>query len=160
GDFTARINYANRFDTGGVQYEIESYPHISKTFYGYIGFGYSADTLVFPKLRGGASLFTRLPKAFETETGIRFLYFNENVLMYTIYVGKYYRNYLFGTRMFFVPSSTGTSSNYSILARYYWGGIDDYVGFIAGYGISPDNAETLPQFRSATKLKTYRVELM
>ncbi|HZX59621.1 MAG TPA: tetratricopeptide repeat protein, partial [Mucilaginibacter sp.] len=33
GSIIGFVNYANRFNTNGVQYEIDAYPHISKTFY-------------------------------------------------------------------------------------------------------------------------------
>ena len=48
GTVIGRINYANRFRSNGVQGELEAYPHISKTFYGYVNFGYSGDEGIFP----------------------------------------------------------------------------------------------------------------
>lgn len=159
GAFTARLNYANRFNTSGLQYEVEAYPIFSKTFYGYINLGYSQDVGVFPKWRSGASLYINLPKAFETEIGLRYLYFNTDVFVYTLYVGKYVNSFLFGARTFLTPNSTSIAQSYSALARYYFGGIDDYIGFNLGAGISPDDRRVNIQLNSIYKLRTYTGEL-
>jgi YaiO family outer membrane protein len=81
----------------GLQYELESYPRFSKTFYAYANIGYSDNVGVFPKWKAGASLYANLPKAFEAELGIRYLYFNSAAYIYTLYIGKYYKSFLFGT---------------------------------------------------------------
>ena len=61
GSIIPRINYANRFETHGVQYEMDFYPKISKRFYGYLNYGFSqAD--IFPDHRAGAELYANLPK--------------------------------------------------------------------------------------------------
>ena len=76
GSIIGRINYANRFGKNGVQYEVDAYPHISKTFYAYANFGYSENVGVFPQWRAGFSLYANLPRSFELELGSRFLYFS------------------------------------------------------------------------------------
>jgi YaiO family outer membrane protein len=139
GTIIARINYANRFNTNGVQGEVDAYPHISKTFYSYINFGYSEDVGVFPKFRGGFSLYANLPKSFEAEIGMRYLYFTSPTSIYTTYIGKYYKNFLFGARTYITPSNSSVSQSYSLSARYYLKGADDYIGLTAGSGISPDD---------------------
>jgi YaiO family outer membrane protein len=159
GAFTARINYANRFNTNGLQYEAEAYPIISRRFYGYLNVGYSDNIGVFPKWKAGASLYSNLPKAFEAELGIRYLYFNSNTFIYTAYLGKYLGSFLIGARTYLAPSKTNIAENYSGIIRYYYGGIDDYIGLMAGAGISPDDRQTNVQLNNSYKLKTYRVEL-
>lgn len=159
GSFTARVNYANRFNRTGLQYELESYPRFSRTFYGYLNVGYSEEVGVFPKWRAGASLFTNLPKAFESELGIRYLYFNSDVLVYTAYLGKYFRSFLFGARTFLTPHANNISQAYIVMMRYYYGSIDDYVGLNLGAGVSPDDRRVNVQLNSAYKLRSYNAEL-
>jgi YaiO family outer membrane protein len=159
GPLTARVNYANRFNTNGLQYELESYPVFSKTFYAYLNTGYSDDVGIFPKWKAGASLYANLPKAFETEIGIRYIYFSSSVFVYTLYVGKYYKSFLLGARTYLTPVASNISQSYSVMARYYYGGIDDYIGLNIGAGISPDDRRVNIQLNSAYKLRTYTAEL-
>lgn len=165
GSFTARINYANRFAHNGLQYELESYPRFSKTFYAYAAVAYSADTFgVFPKWRLGGSLYANLPRAFEAEAGIRYLYFagdTDGSDFYTLYLGKYYKHFLFGARVYLTPSDVATSQSYNAMVRYYFGGIDDYLNFLVGYGISPDDRNTATLININTgDLTTYKGEVI
>lgn len=159
GPVTAKINYANRFKTSGLQYELEAYPRFSKVFYTYLNIGYSSDITVFPKWRAGASLYANLPKAFEVEAGLRYLYFNTNTFIYTLYVGKYYNNFLFGARTYLTPAINNIAESYSVLGRYYYKGVDDYVGIMLSTGISPDDRRVNVQLYNNYKLRTYSCEL-
>lgn len=154
GSFIARVNYANRFNTNGTQLELEAYPHISKTFYCYVNAGYSNSTSVFPSWRGGFSLYANLPKSFELEGGWRYLYFSKPTNILTAYLGKYYKNYLFGVRTYLVPGGIGLSQSYNAFGRYYFGGADDYLELLLGTGISPDERSTNQLI--ASHLKTYK----
>ena len=146
GSVIARINYANRFSSNGLQAEVDAYPHISKTFYGYLNFGYSGDVGVFPGYRAGVSLYANLPKSFEGELGIRYLYFTSGTKIYTASLGKYWSNFLFTARTYLTPSSTDISQSYNFSARYYLKGADDYIGLSVGSGISPDDNSQNIQF--------------
>jgi YaiO family outer membrane protein len=159
GSFTARINYANRFKNSGVQYEIDAYPRINKTFYSYVSFGYSGDVGVFPKYRAGASLYINLPKSFEAEVGTRYLYFSDATWIYTLYLGKYYKSWLFGARTYLTPSANNISQSYNVMARYYYGGADDYLHFNIGTGISPDDRPSAILLNSNYKLQSNRASL-
>lgn len=162
GSVTGRINYANRFKENGVQYEIEAYPHISKTFYSYISAGYSDKIGVFPHWRGGFSLYANLPKSYEAELGFRYLQFSgDPTWIYTGYLGKYYKSWLFGLRTYLTPSTyiNTVSASYTVSARYYYGGADDVIGFNVGYGISPDDRFNAIQLDSKVKLVSYKAGL-
>lgn len=159
GAFTARVNYANRFATEGLQYELESYPRFSKTFYGYLNMGYSDNNVVFPKWKAGASLFANLPRAFEAELGVRYLYFNKDIFMYTLYAGKYYNSFLFGARTFLTPQTSYIAQTYSVMARYYFGGPNDYIGVLLGSGLSPDDVRSNVQLNSGYKMRNYNGEI-
>lgn len=139
GSVIGMINYANRFHTNGVQAEINAYPHISNTFYCYLDGGYSNNLPVFPTWRGGFSLYANLPKSFEGDIGFRYLYFSSATWIYTASVGKYYKDWWFNLRTYLVPENPGLSNSYTLTARYYFGGADDYLAGSVGTGISPDD---------------------
>ncbi len=163
GSITGRITYANRFKTNGYQYELEAYPRISNTFYSYVGLGYSDQVGVFPQWRGGFSLYANLPKSYEAELGVRYLKFTGSpTWVYTGYLGKYYKSWLFGARTYITPSNfTSTvSSSYNISARYYYASADDMLGFNVGYGISPDDRFNAIQINGNTKLISYKAGII
>lgn len=162
GTIIGRFNYANRFASNGYQFELEAYPRISKTFYSYAGFGYSDNVGVFPHYRGGFSLYANLPKSYEAELGFRYLKFSgDPTWVYTAYLGKYYKSWLFGARTYITPSTfTNTvSASYNLSARYYFGGADDMFGANLGYGISPDDRYNAIQIDSKVRLISYKAGL-
>ncbi|MDP4285531.1 MAG: YaiO family outer membrane beta-barrel protein [Bacteroidota bacterium] len=146
GTVIARMNYANRFGSNGIQGEVDAYPHISKTFYAYVNFGYSGNVGVFPNYRAGFSLYANLPNSFEGEVGMRYLYFSSATNIYTASIGKYYKSFLFTARTYLTPSVGTISQSYSLAARYYLRGADDYIGLTMGTGISPDDNNQNIQF--------------
>ncbi len=158
GSVIARINYAKRFGTSGLQGEVDAYPHISKTFYGYLNFGYSGDVGIFPEYRAGFSLYANLPKSFEGEVGLRYLYFTSATKIYTASLGKYWKSFLFTARTYITPSTTDVSQSYSIAARYYIKGADDYIGLSLGTGISPDdNNQNIQYSNKQNKLASKKI---
>ncbi len=162
GSITGHINYANRFRDNGVQYELEAYPHISKMFYSYLDLGFSDNVGVFPHWRGGFSLYANLPKSYEAELGIRYLQFSgDPVFIYTAYLGKYYKSWLFSARTYLTPGTfTNTvSASYSVSAKYYYGSADDVIGLVLGYGISPDDRFNSIQLDNTVKLISYKAGL-
>lgn len=138
GSFIARLNYADRFSTTGIQPEIDYYPSIADGWYGYLNFGY-ADSFIFPEYRGGAELHKSLPKAFEVSAGFRYLKFqNSEVIIYTGTITKYQGNWLFTIRPYLTPSDVGVSRSVNMRARRYFAGPDDYITFRGGFGFSPE----------------------
>ncbi|HVW61289.1 MAG TPA: YaiO family outer membrane beta-barrel protein, partial [Puia sp.] len=158
GTVTGRLNYANRFRSGGVQGELEAYPHLSHLFYGYLNFGYSADEGLFPRYRAGASLYVNLPSAFEADGGLRYLYFGSNTWIYTFSIGKYYKNFWFNGRAYLTPGGSALSQSFTVTGRWYFGGADDYLSLAAGTGISPDDRSNSQQLASTYALRSHKVE--
>lgn len=156
GSVIGRVNYANKFASNGVQFELEAYPRLSKTFYMYVGAGVSNQVGIFPKFRTGASLYANLPKSFEGEIGFRQLYFSDNLFMYTGSVGKYFHNFWFNMRTFITPSSSNISHSYTGTVRYYTKGANDFIGFQIGTGISPEDNRNNLLDRSPYKMKTFK----
>lgn len=141
GSFIGRINYANRFNSNGLQFELDAYPRLGKNLQAYINGGYSKNVGVFPKYRAGLSIYASLPLSFEAEAGVRYLTFGEDTWIYTASVGKYYKNYWFNFRTYVSPSFSKISKSFSLTTRYYYGGSDDYLSLRIGTGLSPDNPQ-------------------
>lgn len=149
GPIIPRINYSNRFETHGVQYEIDFYPKFSKTFYGYLNYGISKSP-IYPKHRAGAELYANWPKSMELSVGMRHLGFDEtSANIITGSVGLYTGNYYFSLRPYITPGSSeqmGVSGN--LLARRYFRDGENYLGVNAGIGYSPE----LKQLRDGDQL--------
>lgn len=157
GSFIARINYANRHTQNGVQFEVDAYPRISKTFYAYTNVGYSPDMPVFPKFRAGFSLYANLPESFEADAGFRYLNFDNSTWIYTVALGKYYKNFWFNARTYLTPSVSRISQSYTITTRYYMKGADNYFSFFIGQGISPDDRTQVSQLNNIYKLQSKKI---
>jgi YaiO family outer membrane protein len=139
GSVAARVNYANRFKMNGAQFEMDAYPRISDLFYAYVNLGISEDEGIFPQYRAGFSLYANLPAAFEADAGFRILAFDDTTWIYTLGVGKYYKNFWFNFRTYLTPSSSSVSQSYALTTRYYLAGADDFLSLKLGTGISPDD---------------------
>ncbi len=155
GTIIGIVNYANRFNSNGLQYEIDAYPHISKTFYAYVSEAYSGNVGVFPKYRTGVSLYANLPNSFEGEAGFRYLHFTGDTWLYTLSLGKYYKNFWFNFRTYLTPSYNSISQSYSFHARYYTGGADDYFSFGIGTGVSPDDPRNIILLNNGNNYKLH-----
>ena len=154
GSVTGRVNYANRFATNALQFEVDAYPRINNMFYGYLNGGISDNEGIFPQYRAGASLNANLPKAFEAELGIRMLSFNgEETWSYVGAVGKYYANWWFNFRTYITPDSDSVTSSFMLTTRYYLGGADDYLSLRLGTGISPDDPSNNILYNNAINFK-------
>jgi YaiO family outer membrane protein len=160
GAWGVRVNVANRFQTPGLQYEIDLYPRLSKRFYMYLNGGYGDHIEVFPKWRAGASLFSNLPSAFEAELGARYLYYTSNAVFFTGYVGKYYKRFLFGARTYITPETNTFSNTMGLSARYYFGGADDYISLAGSRGISVDDRRFITNLYGGGKQPSYFGELL
>lgn len=157
GSVILKANYANKFAENGMQFEMEAYPRLSKTFYMYVGAGYSGAVGIFPKFRTGASLYANLPKSFEGEIGFRQLYFSNSIWMYTASIGKYYKNFWFNLRTYITPGNENISQSYTGTVRYYTKGANDYFSFQLGTGISPEESINSLLQNETYKLKTYKI---
>ncbi|MGI9548121.1 MAG: YaiO family outer membrane beta-barrel protein [Flavobacteriaceae bacterium] len=139
GKIIPRINYANRFDTHGLQYELDFYPVLSKTFYGYLNYGYSAAD-IFPSHRLGVELFSNLPKGKEASLGIRYMDFlDTKTTIFTGSFGLYKGNYYVSIRPYVTPNpegSTGVSG--SLTARKYLKTKEQYMGLMFNGGFIPE----------------------
>ena len=142
GSLIARVNYANRFSTNGVQVEADAYPRLNKNVYLYLNAGYS-DATIFPAWRFGGEAFTSLPSAWEASLGFRQLRFSGvPVTLFTGAVGKYIGNYWFSLRPYVRSKEGGLSASAGLTARRYFEDGDHWVGAAASYGSSPTDRIT------------------
>lgn len=148
GPVIGRVSYADRGMSDGAQFEIESYPRISKKVYSYMNLGFSPNSNVFPGFKAGASFYYNLPRGWELEGGGRLLHFNENVYVGIVGLGKYLGNYLFNARSFISANNGAVSQSYFLSARRYFGEKNNYVMLQLGTGTSPDENRNLLLKRS------------
>lgn len=142
GSLIARVNYADRFATTGVQVEADAYPRLSDDVYLYLNAGYSGAS-IFPKWRFGGEAFTSLPGAWEASLGFRQLRFGgAPVTLFTGAVGKYVGNYWFSLRPYLRQKESGLSASAGLTVRRYFEDGDHWVGAAASYGSSPTDRIT------------------
>ena len=145
GRVIPRINYSNRFGTNAIQYELDLYPRISNTLYGYVNYGYS-DSELYPNHRGALEIFANLPKAMEVSLGARYLQFTDSdATLFTGSFGLYRGNYYLSIRPYLtVVDSRSPAVSGSLAARKYLTDNLHFLGLRASYGYSPE----LRQLRS------------
>lgn len=142
GTFIARVNYAHRFATDGLQVEADAYPRVSDKVYLYFNAGYSGAT-VFPAWRSGAEVFTALPAAWEASVGVRQLRFNGvPVTMLTGALGKYAGNYWISLRPYLRRRDGTTSATTTLQARRFFEDGDHWFGAVVTAGGSPTERVT------------------
>lgn len=142
GTFIARVNYANRYATDGVQVEADAYPRLSDKTYLYFNAGYSGAS-VFPEWRAGAEAFTALPRAWEASLGVRQLRFNGvPVTMLTGAVGKYAGNYWLSLRPYVRVRDGSATATTTLTVRRYYEDAEHFLGAMLTYGESPTESVT------------------
>jgi len=159
GCVIARTNYGSRFSKHTFQFELDAYPRLFKNMTAYVNIGISDQSAVFPRYRMGISLYACIPNNFEAESGFRLLHFSNSTWIYIAGISKYYKNFWFNGRANFVPDNKKISQSFSLTIRYYFGGADDYwkVGF--GYGLSPDDINSMPSFISDYRLRSKQLSV-
>lgn len=137
GSLTARVNYANRFSTPGIQYEIDAYPKLRKGTYVYVNGGFSKSD-IYPQYRFGLEPYQSIGSGWEVSAGLRRLWFKSTkVLYYTGSVAKYLGNFYLTLRTNINPEKIGTSYSGSSQVRYYFSD-ETYATFAFGAGNSTE----------------------
>ncbi len=141
GTVISRVNVADRFGNTGLQFEVDAYPSLGPGTYMYLNAGYSPYDKLFPTFRAGLEVFQKLPSAWEASAGFRLLNFTENdLLILTGSISKYYRQYYFSFRPFFTfASNTPSSQSYFFTVRRYFSSPDHHLSITAGTGFSADD---------------------
>lgn len=151
-----KINHANRFGSGGLQYEAEAYPKLGKKFYAYVAVAYSNDVPVFSKWRSGISLFIPAATGWEAEAGFRLLYFNDNIWIGTAGLSKYAGMWLINIRSFLSFNNPTQDVSVFLNARKYFKNEADYFWLQVGRGVSPDESRSI-QLNTSEQLTSNRI---
>ncbi|WBU89110.1 YaiO family outer membrane beta-barrel protein [Cellulophaga omnivescoria] len=142
GDIIPTINYSNRFNTNGIQYQLDAYPKLGTKMYAYASYAYS-DSEIFPSHRIGGELYRSLPKSLEISVGARYLSYNsKNATVFTGSLSWYPGNYYLSWRPYINPANNSTISfSNSFTARRYLKDKYNYLDFQFGFGFSPETTQ-------------------
>jgi YaiO family outer membrane protein len=166
GSLIGRVNYADKFNQQGMQYELETYTHFTSAVYINLLAGYS-DLTIFPEQKYNAELFQKLPKGFEISFGVRLQKFTSFSTTYTGSTSLYYKDFYFSIRAFISPKTDSQtkltdlkiSNTFIGNVRMYFGDPDTYFGIKAGQGRSPDEnvtisaAQFFPSYQTGLELQ-------
>jgi YaiO family outer membrane protein len=149
GSIIPRINYSNRLNKNGIQYDLDLYPKFSKRLYAYLNYGYSRAS-IYPRQKVGGDLYANLPGAIEVSGGMRYINFEtRNITVVTNSLGYYRGNYYFSLRSYITPQSNNlTRVSGNLLVRKYLKDAESFIGVNAGLGYSPE----LRQLRDGDEL--------
>ena len=138
GSIIPKINYSNRLNKQGLQYEFDFYPKFSKRFYAYLSYGYS-NASIYPNHKVSGDLYTNLPGAIEFSAGMRYISFDtKNISVITNSLGHYRGNYYFSLRSYITPQRNNlTKVSGNLLVRKYFRDGENFLGINFGMGYSP-----------------------
>lgn len=155
-----RVNFANRFNTNDVQTEADLYHTFSNGHYLYLNYGAGINNTLFPAHRAGIEYFMPAFENMEFSLGGRFLNSgNLNVIIATGHIGKYYRNWWFSLRPFYVVQDSKNALTTVLNTRYYGENPVSFWGLELLYGHSPDERYSLSNPAENFLLTSYRVKL-
>ncbi|MGB0404437.1 MAG: YaiO family outer membrane beta-barrel protein [Salibacteraceae bacterium] len=138
--FVARLTVANRFDSTGLQGEIDAYPTITDWLYVYANIGVS-NRWLFPEFRAGLEPFVALPYNLEASLGIRYMqYPGNNLLIWTGSISAYPGKFYLSARPYLTFNNNGTNQSYNFKVRRFFTRPKTYVELSGGFGSSPDNS--------------------
>lgn len=149
GSVLGRIEYAQRFDKTGNQFNLDLYPSITEGLYAYISGGYSGSD-IYPKYRFGLTLYKSLPASFELGAGFRYLDFvSRQTDIYTVTLSKYWGNYLITLNSYLVPLSEENLSSFTGAIRRYLGDGETYISLTGGFGSTSTDIEFEQDIRTS-----------
>src|SRR5258708_14326894 len=121
GCLSAGVNYANRFRTPGVQYELNWSPRISPSMKALLGAAWSRDSIL-PGWDLGAGLSHTLFKKAEVEAGIRYLTFSSlpnPILLYTGALSVSFGRFWVSARTYLTARQAGIDETHYLTTRDY-----------------------------------------
>ena len=139
GTYIAKINMGEKlpYESLSVQYELEAYQQLFPTNYLYLDYAWSQNAF-FPKHRGAAEFFQRLPAGFEASLGLRYLNWTNSRWIYTGSLSWLHQKNYLAFRPFFFHEQSHWSNSYNLTYRRYFSGKEEYMYIVAGYGTYSD----------------------
>ena len=154
-----RVTLANRFDSTGVQFEIDAYPVFTDWLYAYANVGIS-NNFLFPQFRAAFEPFVSLPLNFEASLGFRYMqYPTDDVTIFTGSIANYPGNFWISFRPYFIFKPNGLFQSYQLQGRYFFADPLTYVEAFLGTGSSPDNAYLDPVFTQTVESTSFNIGL-
>lgn len=141
GGLSANVNYANRFNKNGIQYELNISPRITKSLRANIGTSYSND-FIFARYNVSAALYQRVLKIAEVEAGARYLLFKslaKPILIYTAGLSVMNKHWRGTIRTYLTPQTAAINQSYQLSARYAFKNINDRLVLTLNTGLAPAN---------------------
>src|SRR5258708_9824021 len=139
GNLSAGVNYANRFQTPGVQYQLNWYPRISSSMKAFLGAAYSKDSIL-PGWDLGAGLSHTLFKKAELEAGVRRLTFSslpDPIILYTGALNLSFHRFWISARTYLATQQGGLNQSYYLTTRYYGKNPGSNLTLILTSGFAP-----------------------
>lgn len=139
GGLAAAVNYADRFQQSGVQYELNVSPRITSSLRGWVGAAYSRDS-VFPGWNVGAGLSQTLFRKAEVEAGARYLTFYTYPDALLIYTGAFsvsLHRWWVSVRTYQTSKTAGMDQSYYLTTRYYFHHRQNNITLVLNTGSFP-----------------------
>jgi len=136
GSVIGRFSDASRSGESDQQIDVDAYPSFRKGTYAYLNAGGSVHGVLYPDYRLGAELYQSLGRGFEASMGYRRLGFSRPVNIYTPSLTYYFGNSLVTARAYITQQAPKISQSYHVTYRCYFGDGTEYVGILAGHGVS------------------------
>lgn len=151
GPVAARLNFARRFGTTGVQAELDAYPRLSSRSYLYLAVAASASDQVFIPFRAAVEPYVELGN-WEASLGLRYFRVpSASVRVFTGSAGHYFGNYLISVRPYISVLDSERSYAGEVVWRKYFTGRYDYVS-VALTGSRGLDPQARDPFRSSRRV--------
>ncbi len=139
GTYIAKLNVGEDlpYESVAYQFEAEAYQQLFPTNYLYLDYAYSRNDF-FPKHRGAAEFFQRLPCGFEASLGARFLYWTDFIWYYTGSISWLKNKNYLAFRPFFRFTDSRLNDSYTLTYRRYFSEKEDYAYAMLGFGAYSD----------------------
>lgn len=138
GTVIPKLNWTDRFNQQGLQYELEAYPLLPFKQYAYIGAAFSNSGL-FPEKRFGLEWFVPIPDKMEHSIGYRYIDFRTNTThLITASSSLYWHKWLFSIRPFMILSESDTGLSILLSTHYFFNDKGDKISILLNRGWSPD----------------------
>ena len=133
----ARLNYGNLYNNRALQFEIESYPKITKSTYIFANLGVADGKAVFPNVKAALELYTSL-KHWTASIGGRFLNFKPDpVYIFSGHLGYQFSGWHLQYRPFAAQTSGSWSLSHALSAKKVNELKESFIQFDFQYGVIP-----------------------
>jgi YaiO family outer membrane protein len=123
-----------------IQFNLDAYINLGEKNSLMAGYGFSPSGSIdfLPDHRAALEYWRVLPKGFAVSAGLRYFYWDDHFLFYTLSGEKYVGNWWISLRTYLFSKDYGVSSSWYLHARRYLAGKHDYFSGTIGYGTAPD----------------------